>query len=76
MPEPLCEAPPFEERCLCGKMVARLIPAGVEILCRRCKRRHLIRWQSSPIEQQPAPLERMRAVIRWNHGPPLRAARR
>ena len=33
-----------EERCLCGNLLARLTPNGVEILCRRCKRKHVIRW--------------------------------
>lgn len=31
-----------DARCLCGNLVARLVPAGVEILCRRCKRIHCI----------------------------------
>ena len=35
---------PDDERCLCGNLLARLTPAGVEILCRRCKRKHVIRW--------------------------------
>lgn len=25
-------------RCACGSLVARLVPAGVELRCRRCKR--------------------------------------
>ena len=27
-----------ELRCLCGSLVARLVPGGVELRCRRCKR--------------------------------------
>ena len=33
-----------EERCYCGNLVARISPAGVEILCRRCRRIHRIPW--------------------------------
>ncbi len=33
-----------DERCVCGNLMARLTAAGVEILCRRCKRKHLVRW--------------------------------
>jgi len=25
-------------RCACGNLLARLVPAGVELRCRRCKR--------------------------------------
>lgn len=25
-------------RCLCGRLLARLVPGGVEIRCNRCKR--------------------------------------
>ncbi len=37
--------PAAEERCLCGNLVAKITPAGVEILCRRCKRMHRLPWQ-------------------------------
>ena len=33
-----------DERCECGNLLARLVPDGVEILCRRCKRKHVIQW--------------------------------
>ncbi|MBI4396031.1 MAG: hypothetical protein HY548_02980 [Elusimicrobia bacterium] len=33
-----------DHRCLCGQLLARLLPSGVEIKCRRCKRRHIITW--------------------------------
>ena len=33
-----------DERCDCGNLLARLMPDGVEILCRRCKRKHVIQW--------------------------------
>ena len=29
---------PSECRCLCGSLVARRVPDGVELKCRRCKR--------------------------------------
>ena len=29
-------------RCECGNLLARLVPAGVEIKCRRCKRQTII----------------------------------
>jgi hypothetical protein len=29
---------PNECRCLCGSLVARRVPDGVEVKCRRCKR--------------------------------------
>jgi phage FluMu protein Com len=34
----------LEERCLCGNLIAKVSLDGVEILCRRCKRIHLIPW--------------------------------
>jgi phage FluMu protein Com len=35
---------PIEERCLCGNLLAKVSPDGIEILCRRCKRVHRIPW--------------------------------
>lgn len=35
---PDCERP---FRCLCGSLLARLVPEGIELKCRRCKR-HII----------------------------------
>jgi len=35
------QAPPEEgeaHRCTCGSLLARLVPGGVELKCRRCKR--------------------------------------
>ncbi len=34
-----------DERCVCGNLVAKVTPRGVEILCRRCKRVHRIPWE-------------------------------
>ena len=33
---------PLDCRCLCGSLLARVIPAGVELKCRRCKRTLLV----------------------------------
>ena len=33
-------------RCLCGNLLARLGPDGVELKCRRCKRVVLISWET------------------------------
>jgi hypothetical protein len=30
--------PPDNLRCHCGSLLARLVPGGVELKCRRCKR--------------------------------------
>ncbi|MGH7875372.1 MAG: hypothetical protein ACREQO_24530 [Candidatus Binatia bacterium] len=29
-------------RCCCGSLLARLVPAGVELKCRRCKRQIIV----------------------------------
>jgi hypothetical protein len=29
-------------RCCCGSLIARLVPGGVELKCRRCKRQVVI----------------------------------
>ena len=31
-----------ELRCLCGSLLARLVPGGVELKCRRCRRIRLV----------------------------------
>ncbi len=40
----------LDERCLCGNLVAKVSLDGVEILCRRCKRIHVIPWQGERSE--------------------------
>ncbi len=35
-----------EHRCVCGSLLARLRPEGVELKCRRCKRVVLVPWSS------------------------------
>ena len=39
-----------DERCVCGNLVAKITPAGVEILCRRCKRTHRIPWTAVSVD--------------------------
>jgi phage FluMu protein Com len=34
-------------RCLCGRMLARLVPGGVELKCRRCKRQVIVPLEKS-----------------------------
>ena len=43
-------APLLDERGLCGNLVAKVSFDGVEILCRRCKRIHVIPWQGERSE--------------------------
>ena len=33
-----CAPDPADCRCLCGSLLARVVPGGVELKCRRCKR--------------------------------------
>ena len=41
--EPRCHGHGTEAfRCLCGSMLARLVPGGVELKCRRCKRQVIV----------------------------------
>jgi hypothetical protein len=39
-------------RCHCGSLLARLVPQGVEIKCRRCKRRGIIPLSTSVFEDR------------------------
>lgn len=41
------DAKPF--RCDCGNLLARLVPEGVELKCRRCKRQVIV-----PLEENSA----------------------
>jgi phage FluMu protein Com len=34
-------------RCLCGSMLARLVPGGVELKCKRCKRQVILPLEKS-----------------------------
>ena len=49
----------LDERCLCGNLVAKVSLDGVEILCRRCKRIHLIPWPGERREGSAAQKTRM-----------------
>jgi phage FluMu protein Com len=72
---PLPLAPVADEcRCACGNLLARLVPAGVEVKCRRCKRTHVLplsepetktaRPEAPSPESKPRAGERARR-IRW-----------
>ncbi|NMO14822.1 hypothetical protein HPC49_00780 [Pyxidicoccus fallax] len=37
-----------ELRCLCGSLLARLVPEGVELKCRRCHRTRVVPLERSP----------------------------
>jgi hypothetical protein len=37
-----------EVRCVCGALVARRVPGGVELRCRRCKRTIVVRIEEEP----------------------------
>ncbi len=39
---------PNECRCLCGSLVARRVPDGVELKCRRCKRTVVLPLEVAP----------------------------
>ena len=46
---------PHDERCLCGNLLAKIDPTGIEILCRRCKRIHRIPWpKGERLSERPA----------------------
>jgi phage FluMu protein Com len=38
-------------RCLCGSMLARLVPGGVELKCRRCKRQIIVPLKENRTEK-------------------------
>jgi len=50
----------LEERCLCGSLLAKVSPDGVEILCRRCKRIHRIRW---PAEKRRVAVQKTKMAV-------------
>lgn len=74
MPQPLARrvsAPdPADCRCLCGNLLARLVPDGVELKCRRCKRTLRLPWSDLDPRMQPqrpaapSPESHRRAVAR------------
>ena len=40
-----------EIRCLCGNLVAKSVPGGIEIKCRRCKRFMVVPLSSQVLEK-------------------------
>lgn len=40
-------------RCDCGCLLARLVPGGVEIKCRRCKTTHVVALTPELFEEGP-----------------------
>ena len=40
------KAQALDYRCECGGLMAKIIPAGIEIKCRRCKRIHCIPFEN------------------------------
>jgi hypothetical protein len=53
-------------RCRCGGLVARIVPAGVEIKCRRCKRDLLVPWSAR--DGWVRPIERDDRVVALDGG--------
>jgi hypothetical protein len=43
-----------ELRCDCGSLLARWTPEGLELKCRRCKRRIIVPVEGSPHRPPPA----------------------
>lgn len=41
-PKSECQSCCDEMRCCCGSLLARFVPGGVELKCRRCKRTILL----------------------------------
>jgi hypothetical protein len=46
-----------ETRCACGRLLAKLTDAGVELKCARCGRVVLIDWSSVADERSRSPLD-------------------
>lgn len=42
-PAPSCDD---DLRCTCGRLLARVVPGGLELRCSRCKRTLVIPWSS------------------------------
>ncbi len=47
-----------ETRCSCGRLLARLTDAGLELKCARCRRVVLIDWSAVQDERSRPPRER------------------
>jgi len=46
---------PGDCRCVCGSLVARVVPGGVELKCRRCKRTLVVALEETPTPLRSAP---------------------
>jgi hypothetical protein len=64
MPTPRRPVASADCRCACGSLVARLVPEGVELKCRRCKRT-LVVALSGP---DPVPTPASAAEPAWRSG--------
>ena len=40
-------------RCVCGRLAARVVPEGIELKCRRCKRTLLVALPGGPAQVAP-----------------------
>jgi phage FluMu protein Com len=49
-------------RCTCGSLLARLVPGGVEVKCRRCKQTQLLPLVNPPPEQPTRGLPSIRGT--------------
>jgi phage FluMu protein Com len=45
-----------ELRCMCGSLLARLVPGGVELKCRRCHRTQVVPLEgAAPAQSRQGP---------------------
>jgi phage FluMu protein Com len=50
----LAKPPAPETRCACGRLLAKLTDAGIELKCARCRRVVLIDWSAVADERSPS----------------------
>lgn len=46
-----------EHRCLCGSLLARITPQGIELKCRKCKRLQMVPNSRITVLLKDAPVE-------------------
>ncbi len=51
------ESAECDVRCMCGSLLARLVPGGVELKCRRCHRIQLVPLEAPSAQVQGAKVE-------------------
>jgi phage FluMu protein Com len=56
-PQPVRAVEPGDCRCVCGSLVARVVPDGVELKCRRCKRTLVVAWEDGPPTRCGTPVQ-------------------